>query len=427
MSVAMALAEAYHHTAPRRQKTARAEATNVTSKERVAGDAVYFELFDEDTEGLRPGPVLDPRLQERVQRHTMEQMIEVTPYVQILDALVPQTGNQLLDVFRLLDTQIPVEQVIAVPKISLDRIPQRLVERRLPQMVEQLVDVPTVLSYALPAADSRAARQHSSSASWWSSFSWFSPRTGVNCVCGRADRRHSSSWSWWVSQWRSTTFSSSAQIHRRRVPSRSSTVQSHVVVGVVLKVFSRDRVQQHRSPSSSLTFQFPVVFLIMDVPKFFTQDSFQQLVVELVSTVEVFRALSQDRVHQLLLELMFVAGFVAGSPSLLAPEVAASSRRVRVTFSESLSRGTTTFPQARQCRTRSGWVSTGSWKPTTSSSDRGWVMSPLCLAVPCAASSCPSARQRIQYMRQTWWLLVFLTFLRFGGLGSRGQLSHSGR
>ena len=76
-------------------------------------------------------------------------MIDVTPYVQILDAPVPQTGNQLLDVFRLLDTQMPVQQVIAVPKISLDRVPQRLVERRLPQMVEQLVDVPTVLSYAL--------------------------------------------------------------------------------------------------------------------------------------------------------------------------------------------------------------------------------------------------------------------------------------
>ena len=136
MSVAMALAQANHHTAPREQKTATAEATNATSKERVAGDAVYFELFDEDTAGLRPGPVLDPRPQKRVQRHTMEQMIDVTPYVQILDAPVPQTVEQLLEVFRLLDTQMLVEHVIAVPKISLDRVPQRLVERRLPQMVE---------------------------------------------------------------------------------------------------------------------------------------------------------------------------------------------------------------------------------------------------------------------------------------------------
>ena len=57
--------------------------------------------------------------------------------------------EQLLEVFTLLDTQMPVEQVIAVPTISLDRIPQRLVERRLPQMVEQLMEVPTVLSPAL--------------------------------------------------------------------------------------------------------------------------------------------------------------------------------------------------------------------------------------------------------------------------------------
>ena len=171
MSVAMAMAEANHHTAPGQNHERHAK---------VARDAVYFELFDEDTARLRPGPVLDPRPQERVQRQTVEQMIDVTPYVQILDAPVPQTGNQLLDVFT-------VEQVIAVPKISLVRIPRRLVERRLPQMLEQLV-----LSLA-PAADSRSARQRSSSASWWSSFSGFSPRTAVNSVCGRADRRHSSS------------------------------------------------------------------------------------------------------------------------------------------------------------------------------------------------------------------------------------------
>ena len=74
-------------------------------------------------------------------------------------------------------------------------------------------------------------------------------------------------------------------------------------------------------------------------------------------------------VHQFVVELMFVAGFVAGSSSRLAPEVAVSSRPARVTFSESLSRGTTTFPQARQCRTRSGWVLTESWKLTTSRCD----------------------------------------------------------
>ena len=65
--------------------------------------------------------------------------------VQILDIPVPQMVEQLLEVFRLLDTQMPVEQAVAVPKISLDRFPQRYVDL-VPQMVEQLVEVPTVLT-----------------------------------------------------------------------------------------------------------------------------------------------------------------------------------------------------------------------------------------------------------------------------------------
>ena len=122
MTVAMALAEANHHTAPRGQKTARAEATNDTSKERVAGDVVYFELFDEDTAGLRPGPVLDPRPQEQVLQHTVEHEDANCPFVRILDDLVPQLGEQLVHFFRSLDTQLPVEQVIDEPKISDDSI-----------------------------------------------------------------------------------------------------------------------------------------------------------------------------------------------------------------------------------------------------------------------------------------------------------------
>ena len=43
------------HPAPRRQRT------------RAAGEAVIFELFDEDTAGVRPGVLAEPRPQERVQ------------------------------------------------------------------------------------------------------------------------------------------------------------------------------------------------------------------------------------------------------------------------------------------------------------------------------------------------------------------------
>ena len=44
----------------------------------------------------------EPRVpQVGVLRHTVEQVAGVSPFVQILDAPVPQMGNQLLEVFRL--------------------------------------------------------------------------------------------------------------------------------------------------------------------------------------------------------------------------------------------------------------------------------------------------------------------------------------
>ena len=46
-----------------------------------------------------------------------------------------------------IDTPSLVEQVIVVPKISLDRIPQRSAVRR-PQKAEQLVEVPTIVSFS---------------------------------------------------------------------------------------------------------------------------------------------------------------------------------------------------------------------------------------------------------------------------------------
>ena len=82
----------------------------------------------------------------RIQRPSVEQRIEHTPYVQILDAPVPQKVEQLVDFFKDLDSHVPV-QVIEVPKISQDIIPQRSVDL-VPKMVEQLVEVPTIVSYS---------------------------------------------------------------------------------------------------------------------------------------------------------------------------------------------------------------------------------------------------------------------------------------
>ena len=72
------------NTAPRRQKS------------KAARDAVFFELFDEDTAGV-------PRPQERVQRHTVEHIVDFVrfpPIVQILDAPVPQTVTSCISTTR---------------------------------------------------------------------------------------------------------------------------------------------------------------------------------------------------------------------------------------------------------------------------------------------------------------------------------------
>ena len=79
--------------------------------------------------------------QERLPRRTVEQIEDSVPVVPLLHTFVPQMVDQLVKVFRLIDTVVP-EQVIDVPKItSQDVIPQRAV-LRVPQLVEQLVDEP---------------------------------------------------------------------------------------------------------------------------------------------------------------------------------------------------------------------------------------------------------------------------------------------
>ena len=93
----------------------------------------------------RPSPLVEVRPSVRVQRHVVEQLADIAPMVQILDSPEPQMVAQLLEVFRLLDTQLPDEQAIFVPKISCSPCPSR---SRVPepQSAEQLVEVPTVLT-----------------------------------------------------------------------------------------------------------------------------------------------------------------------------------------------------------------------------------------------------------------------------------------
>ena len=119
---------------------------------RAAGEAVFFELFDEDTAGLRPGVLAEPWPQERVQRHTMEHIADLVccaPLVQTLDAPVPPTVEQLQDVLQFFDRLSAVpEPVIEVPKIITEDVLMRSVLRAT-QLAEQLVEVPTIISYSM--------------------------------------------------------------------------------------------------------------------------------------------------------------------------------------------------------------------------------------------------------------------------------------
>ena len=98
---------------------------------------------------LPPAPGQTGCFAERVLRHTVEQMGDCVPVVPSLDVPVPQMVDQPVVALQGLDTSMPVEQGIEVPKITLeDRIPQRAV-LRMPLPVEQLVEVPTTPGYAL--------------------------------------------------------------------------------------------------------------------------------------------------------------------------------------------------------------------------------------------------------------------------------------
>ena len=149
MAVAMALADRLHHSA---------NVTDLKKKEEVE-QVWYNALRGQKTAragGGLPAPLSEVAgRQEVLVRHVVEHMADVCPVVQTLDAPVPQMVDTVLEFFRALDLPVD-EQVIAVPKISTDRVSQRLVERRLPQIVEQLVEVPTVLTptrIALQIAD----------------------------------------------------------------------------------------------------------------------------------------------------------------------------------------------------------------------------------------------------------------------------------
>ena len=114
------------------------------------GPAEYFELSSDEgrpTGGEWPAALSEPWPQGKLLRHAGVGY----ELVHRLDVPVPQMGEQLSNIVQFFAAQLPVvvEPVIEVPKIFLDETPQRLGDvLRQPQMVEQLVHVPTVVSYS---------------------------------------------------------------------------------------------------------------------------------------------------------------------------------------------------------------------------------------------------------------------------------------
>ena len=86
--------------------------------------------------------------QERVQQRTVEQLADVVPMgADSGHSWAVGRRDQVVEVLSKFDVP-SVEQVIAVPMISFDRVPQRSAFRR-PQKAEQLVEGPTEPGCAL--------------------------------------------------------------------------------------------------------------------------------------------------------------------------------------------------------------------------------------------------------------------------------------
>ena len=86
--------------------------------------------------------------QERNLRRTVQQIVDAVPLLPFLDDPAPQMVEQLPDVLKFLDALIPdPDQVIEVPKILPEDVPMRAVLRDA-QLIEQLVEVATIVSYA---------------------------------------------------------------------------------------------------------------------------------------------------------------------------------------------------------------------------------------------------------------------------------------
>ena len=155
-SIAMALAESQHHTS-RGQKKARAgeeeSELHYTDKDRKTPppQPVLFKFFDEEPGGGRPEAFVEPRPQERVLRHTAEQLADVAPMVPSLAVPEPHKVDQLLAVLKPVDSSVPPLRAA----LTATQMVEQLVGVQLPDILsffdalmpdpEQVIEVPKIL------------------------------------------------------------------------------------------------------------------------------------------------------------------------------------------------------------------------------------------------------------------------------------------
>ena len=107
-AVSMALAERLHHSANVTDQKNKEEEQHTALRgqkpARAGPGTQYFSMGDESVAGAGWGVLAVPRPQEWLQRHNEEHTDDVLPFVQILDAPVPQMVDQLVVAFRSLDS-----------------------------------------------------------------------------------------------------------------------------------------------------------------------------------------------------------------------------------------------------------------------------------------------------------------------------------
>ena len=115
-----------------------------------AAGTVYFAMDVDDVPAAlasRPNRLSEVRPQEWAQRRNVQQIVDPVP-LPTLDDPAPQMVEQLPDLLHFFDALSPdPEQAIEVPKILPVDVPMRTPLRDT-QLAEQLVEVPTIVSYS---------------------------------------------------------------------------------------------------------------------------------------------------------------------------------------------------------------------------------------------------------------------------------------